>query len=391
MQRSRGPLALLAVGGLCLGLASVPAAAEGPDKHLSTDRPPRAVAKTVPAKPKPPTKRPVRREQAPPPFGETYDSSKLPKTDHPPVVGSPTMRPGASGWPPASLSGWSGSIQEPAFRDKLFRRPPIPRPVDIGLTLKPGERFRYDVRFGGNPAGIAEAKVAAIEAGTHGSPPLLRIEGFARTSGVVSLLTTLTYKLENRIDRVTGAPLVAFATTDRDGLLKGKFRHRETTSNFSGRGYVEIVDKKDERVQKINRRYPLDTFDSLGIMAWVRSLELEPGQRAKAHALDGRTLLRVDVVGRGPSTLRSMPSIGTAIGIAEDDVYLLEGSITRVDRHGVPIPSKRVYEMRVYISDDGRKIPLVLESDMWLGTVRLELTHYDPPSELPEIPQNGSG
>lgn len=369
--------------GLCLGLGlAVPVSAETPQsaKRITTDRPPRAqaaVAKKVSPKPR----RTPRREHPPKPFGTTYDSSKLPKTDHPPVLGSPKMRPGAVGWPPAPLTGWSGSVHTPEFRDKTFRRPPSPRPNDIGATLNPGERFRYDVRLGGNPTGIAEARVAALEPGAHGGPAMLRLEGFARTSGVVSLLTTLTYKLENRVDRVTGAPISAFAVTDRDGLLKGKFRHRETTANFSGRGFVEIVDKKDDRVNKLTRRYPRDTFDSLGIMAWVRALELEPGEKTKAYALDGRTLLRVDVVGRGPAKLDPMPSIGTAIGIAPDDVFLLEGSVTRVDRHGVPIPGKRVYEMRVYVSDDGRKIPLVLESDMWLGTVRLELTHYDPPSE----------
>jgi len=294
------------------------------------------------------------------------------------------MRPGAVGWPPAALTGWSGSVATPPFRDKIQRRPAIARPTNIGKTLQPGERFRFDVRLGGNPTGIAEARVVGEEPGPHGGAPMLLVEGFARTSGVVSLLTTQTYKLENRIDRVTGAPILGFSVTDRDGLIKGKFRHRETTATFSGRGYVEVVDKKDERVTKLHRRYPIDTFDSLGIMAWVRSLQLEPGEKAKAHALDGRTLLRVDVVGRGPSTLSPMPSIGTAIGIAPDDVYLLEGSITRVDRHGTPIPGKRVFEMRVYLSDDGRKIPLVLESDMWLGTVRLELTHYDPPVSNPK-------
>jgi hypothetical protein len=35
--------------------------------------------------------------------------------------------------------------------------------------------------------------------------------------------------------------------------------------------------------------------------------------------------------------------------------------------------------MRAWISDDGRRIPLVLESDIWLGVVRLILTQYDPP------------
>jgi hypothetical protein len=39
--------------------------------------------------------------------------------------------------------------------------------------------------------------------------------------------------------------------------------------------------------------------------------------------------------------------------------------------------------MRVWVSNEGRRIPLMIESDLWLGVVRLILTQYDPPHESP--------
>ena len=79
-----------------------------------------------------------------------------------------------------------------------------------------------------------------------------------------------------------------------------------------------------------------------------------------------------------------MPTIGTALGVDPDKVYELEGVITRVDAHGAAIPGKRTYQLRVWVSGDERRIPLVLESDMWLGVIRLILTQYDPPEDEAE-------
>src|SRR5690606_23025554 len=71
------------------------------------------------------------------------------------------------------------------------------------------------------------------------------------------------------------------------------------------------------------------------------SLELAPGEKVKAYGLDGTTLLRVDITGRGPTRMEAMPPIGTSLGIAPDQVQQLDGVVTRVDRHGAAIPGKK--------------------------------------------------
>jgi hypothetical protein len=308
------------------------------------------------------------------------DRSRLPRVEPASVVHESAPR----GTQP--LIGVSGALADPPFVDHNQRSAWVPRPPSFGHTLKPGERFKYDVIFGGNVTGIAEAAVVLREPGPLGTPDRIRLEGSARTSGVVSLLTTLTYDMASYVDADTAGPLITGSITKREGMAT-TYKRRETTATFHGRGYVEITDDKDGKVTTSRKRLPTETFDAMTIMAWVRSLDLEPGDKAKAYALDGGTLLRVDITSRGPMRLGEMPSIGTALGIAQEQLVAYDGMITRVDRHGAAIPGKKVYKMRVWVSSDGRRIPLVIESDLWLGTVRLILTQYDPPVESAPTPR----
>ncbi len=313
----------------------------------------------------------------------SVDLAKLPRVADPSVVPGYADRFAGINGVLGSVTGWSGSVAAPAFVDRRRRYPLVPRPEPFGDSLRPGERFRYDVTFSGNPTGIAEVKVGPREAGDFGGGDRIELLGYARTSGVVSLLTTLTYNIESSIDAATGAPITTYAETKRTGF--GRNRYREVFTTFGGRGFVDIHDKRTSDKKKtevrIRRRLPIDTLDSLAVMAWVRALDLKPGERARVYGLDGKVLLRVDITGQGPAKLDPMPGIGTALGLATDDVYELAGTITRVDRYGAPIPGKKVYKLRVWVSDDERRIPVALESDVWLGVVRLNLTQYDPPTD----------
>ena len=313
------------------------------------------------------------------------DSSRLPRIEPAPVVTASGGRGGASRSVP--LVGWSGALSEPSFVDHHHRTTYVARPASFGHTLKPGERFKYDVYFGGNPTGIAEAAVVAREPGPFGTPDRIRLEGGARTSGVAALLTTIVYDMAAYVDADTGAPLQTGAITKREGMAS-TYKRRETVSTFHGRGFVEIEDDKDGKKTSARKRLPTDTFDPLSVMAWVRSLDLAAGEKVKAYGLDGGTLLRVDITSRGPTRTPDLPPLAAALGISQDEVVAYDGVITRVDRFGAGIPGKKSYKMRVWVSNDGRRIPLMIESDLWLGVVRLILTQYDPPHDTsgPRIP-----
>ena len=349
--------------------ASTPAATSGAPS-ITPKKGPRAPVEDAPAATKA-EPRPAAPEADIGLWGD--DRSRLPRLEPSSVV-----RGQAPGLGP--LVGWSGALAEPEFVDRHHRVPWTERPASFGHTMKPGEHFKYDVYFGGNPTGIAEAAVEARESGPLGTPDRIRLEGGARTSGVAALLTTIVYDMAAYLDAETGAPLQIGAITRREGLAS-TYKRRETTATFFGRGFVEIVDDKDGKVSTSRKRLPVDTFDALSVMAWVRSLELEPGAKAKAYALDGQTLLRVDITSKGPMRTPDMPPLAAALIITQDQVVAYDGAITRVDKFGAAIPGKKVYKMRVWVSSEGRRIPLMIESDLWLGVVRLILTQYDPPHD----------
>lgn len=313
------------------------------------------------------------------------DASVMPSLRTPPVVGA-TTSPGSKPRPrPKGLRGWSHPLASPPVVDSRRRQARTQRPADFGHTLAKGERFRFDVSFAGNPAGLAEAEIIGVEPDPRGPPPagapMLRLEGHARTSGVVSLLATVTDDMVTTIDARTGAAISSHNVLHYSGFAPRKYTHRDTMQSYEGRGQVRIVDAKDDKVVTKLHRTPLDTYDSLSVMAWVRSLRLEKGERAKAHVVDGLTLMRVEIESAGRDRLNPMPSMAAALGLGADDTIRIEGTITRVDEHGAAIPGKKAFHLRAWLSADERRIPLVMESDLWVGAIRLVISGYDPPTD----------
>lgn len=344
--------------------------AEGDDERSPTSRRPRVATQGEAFAP---------RGVVPPP-----DASTMPTLRTPPVVSTPTPAPGAKPRPrPRGLRGLSEALAAPRMVDSRRRQTRTARPTDFGATLAPGERFRFDVTFAGNPAGLAEAQIIAVEPDPRGPPPAgaptIRLEGTARTSGVVSLLATVTDEMVTYVDARTGATVSSHNVLHYSGFAPRGYKHRDTKHAYEGRGQVRIVDLKDEEVEKKLHRVPLDTYDALSVMAWVRSLRLEKGERAKAHVVDGLTLMRVDIESFGRARLDPLPSMAAALGLGPDDTIRIEGSMTRVDEHGAAIPGKKAFMLRAWLSADERRIPLVMESDLWVGSIRLVISGYDPP------------
>lgn len=306
------------------------------------------------------------------------DASRIPRMHSPTVQ----TRDSANEDP---VIGTAATLDEAEFRDRRRRLPWAPVPPSYAHAVRVGERFVFDVYFAGNPAGLAEAGVTEYEADPRGAPPTgsgrYKIEGRAVTSGVVSLLTSMEDRMTTWVDAQTGAVVSSVNVIDRSGLGTSKYKKRVTETDFEGRGYIRLVDARDQKTTKMTRQVPRDTFDPLSAMAWVRSLNLGDGERAMAHVLDGRALLRVEVIGRGKSKLDPLPSVAQGLGVQPDDVYLLEGTLSRVDRFGVVRDDKRKFSFRAYVTQDERRLLLAIETDMWLGVLRLVLNRYDPPVE----------
>ena len=307
------------------------------------------------------------------------DASRVPRMTSPTVHVKPKKKHDP-------IVGWSAALDSPAFNDRRRRLPAAPVPPGYVQTLRVGERFVFDVYIAGNPAGLAEAGVVEYQPDRRGEPPqgsgMYRMTGRAVTSGVISLLTSVEDNMETWIDAEQGAVVTSINIFERGGLgTGGKYKRRKTATDYEGRGQIRITDSKDEKTTKMTRQVPRDTFDALSAMAWVRSLDLAEGETATAHVMDGRLLLKVDVIGRGQASLDPMPSIAQGLGVQDADVGLLEGTLSWVDRWGVVREDKRKYTFRAFVTRDERRLLLSIETDMWIGVLKLVLNRYDPPAQ----------
>ncbi len=304
----------------------------------------------------------------------------LPRTRSPSIVGH--AQDGRRADPARATSGWTLATLRSPFPDGRRRIPRTERPAPFGHMLEPGEKFRFDVNFAGNPAGLAEAEIVAGKPDRRGQAPeggrTLEILGHARTSGIVSIFATATDEIRSVIDARTGAPIHSTNILHYDGFAP-KYKHRVTEQSYEGRGQVRIVDTKDDKAKHKLKTVPVDTFDPMSAMAWVRTLPFEVGTHYKAHVVDGTTLMRVEIEAKGRGAPDRLPSITRALELGPEDIVELEGTLTRVDAHDQPIPGKKAFGLRAWISADARRIPLMMESDMWVGSIRLELSAYDPP------------
>ena len=305
------------------------------------------------------------------------DASKLPRMHSPTVHTQPKPRR-------EPVVGWSAALDEPPHSDRRRRLPAFPVPQGYIEAIKVGERFVFDVFFAGNPSGLAEAGVMEYQADPRGDAPAgsgrYRLEGFAVTSGVISLLASMEDRMITWIDATEGAVISSVNILDRGGLGTGnKYKKRVTEIEYEGRGHIRITDAKDERTTKLHRQVPRDTFDPLSAMAWVRSLDLDDGEMATAHVMDGKVLLKIEVIGRGKARLDPLPSVAQGLGVDPDEIYLLEGTLSWVDRWGVIREDLRNYQFRAYVTHDERRLLLTIETDMWLGVLKLVLNRYDPP------------
>lgn len=326
--------------------------------------------------------------------GQSNDASVMPRTRSPAVVAEPQTKKRARDEAIGPTSGWTHTLLDAPFDDRRRRVPRTQIPAPFGDNLHPGEKFRFDVNFAGNPAGLAEAEIVADPPDARGKPPYgaptLRILGHARTSGVVSILATVTDNIVSTIDARTGAAIHSTNTLHYDGFAP-KYKHRVTEQSYEGRGQVRIVDTKDDKVKRKLKHVPVDTFDPMSAMAWVRNLPMEIGTKYKAHVVDGSTLMRIEIEALGPGVPKDLPSIARALELSKPTIMALKGKLTRVDEYDQPVPGKKAYGLRAWISNDVRRIPLVMESDMWVGAVRLELSAYDPPPALDDRPTSRDG
>ena len=255
--------------------------------------------------------------------------------------------------PPAALGG---GPYDP-WKDTLTPAAESPFPA-----LAP---FRANYRFGWMGVGAGGASVEVAEARVPGR---LRISASGGPEGLVRKLWNYQADYQGeagsagetpswfRIDeQVARGGMVSEAVFGRDTVYAG---HRFLTENKPW-WFTPLPGVRD----------------LFAAMLLVRSQPLRVGDRLRLTVYPDRNPYLVDLVVEGRDNLRilekSVPALRFGIGIRTIE--------TRGRGIGTLAPHSKFRSGRVWMSDDGRRLPLRAEVDVFIGSVFAELVKVTPP------------
>jgi hypothetical protein len=236
---------------------------------------------------------------------------------------------------------------------------------EFELGLHPGESMAYEVRLAGMLAG--EAQLAVGEIGNINGRRALVVMSRAATAGAAALIKRITDEATTVIDAETGRPISLETVVD----IAGKRTFASAT--FAGR-FANVTYRREDEAAPHATKIDFGTealHDTHTAMAALRGWRAVPGTQRTVYVVGGRRLWRIDVTYAGGET------IGTPVGNRRAVIY--DGSSYRAKRDLSIESSKPARSFRVWLSDDGDRVPLKVTARTELGDVVMDLTEYNRP------------
>ncbi|HJU04997.1 MAG TPA: DUF3108 domain-containing protein [Nitrospiraceae bacterium] len=232
-----------------------------------------------------------------------------------------------------------------AFSDFTPRDPDAPSRPFI-----PGERLTYTLSWLNIKAGTAVMGVS--EAAPIDGRPALRLLTTAKSTRAISKLYPIDNRVESLIDAETLSPY-RMMFQRREGKQKNDFdvtfRHHDGT----------VVDIKDGVAE--TRQIPSETHDLVSCLYYVRSLpSVEPGSTFSLNLHHDKKNYHVEVRVEGMERVKApwgeVEAIRVLVIMPFQGIFLNEGNI------------------RVWLTHDARRIPLMMKAKVIIGSVVARLT-----------------
>ncbi len=221
-----------------------------------------------------------------------------------------------------------------------------------GAPFRAGEKLSYDLYWEFLPAGAAELEVAALEDYEGGSAYHFVLT--VRTNAVIDRF----YKVRDRLESYTDRPMkrsLLYRKKQQEGKhrrdIKVSFDRDRLKAEYSNFG------KKDKAVAIVD-----GTFDPLSVLYAYRLMPLVENAVVEIPVSDGKKAVmgKVRVVGRERIHVNGQ----------EYDTFVLEPDLK--DLGGVFRKSKGA-KVRIWVTDDERRMPVKLTSKVAVGYFVAEL------------------
>ncbi|HEV7858864.1 MAG TPA: DUF3108 domain-containing protein [Pyrinomonadaceae bacterium] len=214
-----------------------------------------------------------------------------------------------------------------------------------GLPFNVGEQLNYNIFLASVAQPVGQASFQVRARTTYFNHDGLQLSAKAQTTNAAQKLFYANDQINSYVDPTT---LVPFRTDL--ALVEGQRRKTQTITFDQDRG-TAIMDK-GQRVE-----IPVGTHDYISVMYALRSFNLAPPKRNAVSLL----------VNNRPSTLFVTSLKREVIELGGQKIPAIQLSLTTDD----PQPDK--YALRLWVSEDRRRLPLRLTANTQLGPLRADL------------------
>jgi hypothetical protein len=233
---------------------------------------------------------------------------------------------------------------------------PTPK-VERLVPFKPGERLAYDISWS-TFLTAATATVSVNEKRPSFDSIAYYIVAEGQPTALVAALYKLYYKADTLLDAYTLLPQrgsIYSREAGRQHLRATRF-HQETRKAQYEVQSGATLNHTDANVEL---NVPPSTQDALSAVFALRAMELKPGSTMVMPVSINGEIYRVQV------TIANKESITCGLGT----VMAWKLIPALVGEQGEP----EAQNMAIWISDDGRRLPVLMQADFPVGTFRLTL------------------
>jgi hypothetical protein len=220
-----------------------------------------------------------------------------------------------------------------------------------------GEVAVYEASWNGVP--IASARIQARPLWTDGEK-FYQVRVQARTWKYLDLIWKMRDSVESVFEAQTLRPR-RFVFRQRENR-----KRIDTTAVFDPEGKKWSVNRRQGDKVKEYEFFSQQTLDPISALYWVRSLNFNVGDTLPMEVFGGKSRYRVvlEVVGKERITLRGR----------DFDTYKIVPRVWNLTSSGY---AARVRQATVWISADEKKRPLKVVSQVFIGSVNIEMVHEE--------------
>jgi hypothetical protein len=228
--------------------------------------------------------------------------------------------------------------------------------VDADVPFRVGEVLTYDVTFASLlPVGTATSTVRSRLSSTSSSAYDISVEG--RPLPAFASLYNVLYRMDTQLDTVTLLPLRTTIYSEENNekrLGVTTFDRSRFKASFEGTN-PQVTTELD---------IPPQAQDGLSAVYLVRTMTVRPGDAFSLSVVDGGRLYTVGVEIGQPET----------ITVPLGEVEALPAKVTITGTDAAPALSNAA----AWISNDRRRLPLRLQTDLAVGNITLLLRQVMP-------------